>query len=306
MTLTERPRRDRLRRRLPGARVLRDGTVLYWWVEILAIAIFYFVYSQVRNANGNDPTAAFANATDIIHWQQLLGIYHEQTLQAWALHFRPIIVFCNYFYGSMHFIVTTGVMIFLYRKWSDDYPTWRNTLGIATAIALIGFTLFPLMPPRLLPAHYGFDPLTHYTTFWTINGVKSISNQFAAMPSVHCEWALWSRVRPDPPTQADVGEVARRHLPGDHGDRDRPHRQPLLPRRRRRVRRARRRRPARSPVRARPARARTRPVRRRPVATEAPGDGHRVRRWTSITSRSRPATRARSSHRSSATWAGSS
>ena len=100
-------------------------------------------------------------------------------------------MFCNYFYGSMHFIVTSGVMVFLYRKWSDDYPTWRNTLGIATAIALIGFTLYPLMPPRLLPAHYGFDPLTHYPTFWTFNGVKNISNQFAAMPSVHCGWALW-------------------------------------------------------------------------------------------------------------------
>ena len=162
--------RTRLHRRLPGARVLRDGTVLYWWVEIIAIAVFYFVYSQIRNANGNDPAAAFANASDIIHWQRLIGIYHEQTLQSWALHFRPIIVFCNYWYGSMHFIVTGGVMVFLYRKWSDDYPTWRNTLGIATAIALIGFTLYPLMPPRLLPAHYGFDPLTHYTTFWTING----------------------------------------------------------------------------------------------------------------------------------------
>jgi hypothetical protein len=188
---TQGPSGTALRRRLPGARVLRDGTVLYWWVEIIAILVFYLVYSRIRNANGNDPGLAFQHAKQIIDWQRSLGIYHEQTLQSWALHFRPLIVFCNYWYGSMHFIVTIGVMVFLYRKWSDDYPTWRNTLGIATAIALIGFTLYPLMPPRLLPAHFGFDPLTHYTTFWTISGVKSISNQFAAMPSVHCAWALW-------------------------------------------------------------------------------------------------------------------
>ena len=43
-------------------------------------------------------------------------------------------------------------MIYLYRKWSDDYPLWRNTLAVATGLALIGFALFPLMPPRLLPA----------------------------------------------------------------------------------------------------------------------------------------------------------
>ena len=34
---------------LPGGRRLRDGHSIYWWVEILAVAIFYFVYSTVRN-----------------------------------------------------------------------------------------------------------------------------------------------------------------------------------------------------------------------------------------------------------------
>ena len=51
------PRPVPWRRRLPGARVLRDGTVLYWWVEIIAILVFYLVYSRIRNANGNDPGA---------------------------------------------------------------------------------------------------------------------------------------------------------------------------------------------------------------------------------------------------------
>ncbi len=205
MTVAERPdARTSLRRRLPGARVLSNGAVVYWWAEILFIAVFYFVYSAIRNANGNDPAQAFANARDLIHWQQLLGINHEQLLQSWALHFKPIIIFCNYFYGSLHFVVTGGVMVFLYRKWSDDYPTWRNTLAIATAIALIGFTLFPLMPPRLLDPysvkhhlglHFGFrDTLAKDPTFWSFNqgAVNKISNQFAAMPSVHCAWALWS------------------------------------------------------------------------------------------------------------------
>ena len=42
-------------------------------------------------------------------------------------------------------------MIYLYRRWTNDYPLWRNTLAVATALALIGFAFFPLMPPRLLP-----------------------------------------------------------------------------------------------------------------------------------------------------------
>ena len=62
-----------------------------------------------------------------------LGIYHEQTFQQWALHFRPLILFANYYYGSFHFIVTIFAGVFLYRSCSDDYPRFRNTLAIATA-----------------------------------------------------------------------------------------------------------------------------------------------------------------------------
>ena len=123
---------------------------IYWWVEILAILVFYFVYSAIRNRTRPAPIHAFNNAEHIIHWQQRLGIYHEETIQDWALHFKPLIIAANYFYGSLHFVVTIAAGIYLFRKFSDDYPRYRNTLAIATLLALVGFKLFPLMPPRLL------------------------------------------------------------------------------------------------------------------------------------------------------------
>ena len=182
------------RRNLPGGRVLSTGQSLYWWAEVLFVGIFYFVYSAIRNANGNDTGAARRHALDIMRWQETLGINHEQALQHWAVQFKALIIACNYFYGSLHFVVTTGVLVFIYRKFSDDYPLWRNTIAIATALALIGFTFYPLLPPRLLPHHFGFvDTLDQYPTFWSFKqgAVNKISNQFAAMPSVHCAWALW-------------------------------------------------------------------------------------------------------------------
>jgi hypothetical protein len=197
MTVTRAGATRRLHRRLPGARDLRDGAVLYWWAEILFVAVFYAVYSTIRNANDGGTGTARSNALALIHWQQALGLNHERVLQEWALNFKPLIVACNYFYGSLHFVVTSGVLIFLYRKVSDEYPLARNTLAIATALALIGFSFFPLMPPRLLPAHFGFvDTLDKYPTFWSFKSgaVNKISNQYAAMPSVHCAWALWCAV----------------------------------------------------------------------------------------------------------------
>jgi len=180
--------------RLPGGRELRDGRHLYWWIEILAIIAFYMVYSAIRNANEGGTAHAFANARELISWQKALGINHEEWLQDWALHFRPLIIAMNYVYGSLHFVVTAGVGIFLYRRWTNDFPLWRNTLAVTTGLALIGFILWPLMPPRLLPESYSFvDTLAKYPTFWSFNSgaVSKISNQYAAMPSVHCAWALW-------------------------------------------------------------------------------------------------------------------
>jgi PAP2 superfamily len=194
----ERGAAPRVHRKLWAAKTLRDGHVIYWWAEMLMIGFFYIVYSAVRNADKVRTAEAFQHAKEILRWQHTLGIDHELTINQWALHFKPLVVASNYYYGSLHFIVTIGVGIFLFRKWPNDYPRWRNTLGIATSIALIGFRFWPLMPPRLLDtmphADFGFvDTLAKYPTLWTFNSgtMKNISNQFAAMPSVHCCWALW-------------------------------------------------------------------------------------------------------------------
>lgn len=180
-----------------GGRRLRDGSVLYWWVEILAILGFYLVYSAIRNANGTHPLHALHDARDIISLEHNLGIFHEATIQRWAMHSKALIVTANYLYGSLHFIVTIWVAVWLFRTHSDDYPRFRNTLAITTALALIGFTIFPLMPPRLLAGsglHIGFvDTLQRYPTFWSFDSgpAARVSNQYAAMPSVHIAWSTW-------------------------------------------------------------------------------------------------------------------
>jgi hypothetical protein len=188
------------RSRWPGGRTLSDGHVLYWWVEILAILAYYGVYSFVRNANGANPPGAVTHAKQIVDLEKSLGIFHEATIQSWALHFKPLIVSANYFYGSLHFIVTIFVGFYLYLKWSDDYPRFRNALAISTGLALVGFKFYPLMPPRLIDTvglHYGFvDTLAKYPTFWSFDsgGMSHLSNQFAAMPSVHICWATFCAV----------------------------------------------------------------------------------------------------------------
>lgn len=196
------------RRNIFSGRTLSDGKKLYWWREILIVIVVDVIYESVRNLSAGKPDKAYENALLIIDWQRNFGIWHEQAMQNFALDYTPLIVFANYFYGSVYIAATLFTLAFLYSKFPDDYSLFRNTLAIGTLCGLIGFALFPLMPPRLLDdtillhgvnaGHwFGFvDTLVEYPTFWSFNDetMKTISNQFAAMPSLHCGWAFWGLV----------------------------------------------------------------------------------------------------------------
>jgi len=185
------------RTRWRGGKRLRDGHTLYWWVEVLVVMAGNLVYESIRNANTTDVHLAYQNALKIIDWQQALWLNHEQTWQRWALEFEPLVIAGNYFYGSAYILVTLFALVFLYRRFPDDYPFWRNTLFVGTFVGLVGFAAFPLMPPRLLstmdPSWVFVDTLDQYPTFWSFNSeaMAKISNQYAAMPSLHCGWAFW-------------------------------------------------------------------------------------------------------------------
>lgn len=200
---------------------------VYWWKEAMIVAVFYAVYSWTRNLFGSNkiagdgiPDQAFTNAVRVIRVETALNLFHEETIQAWFLPYKWFIQFWNTWYGTMHFIVTLGVFVLLFVKRRDVFPQWRNTLAAMTALAILGFAFFPLMPPRLLdepcpandPTSYGgaciytserpeggwdfVDTLADYGGPWSFDSdtMASISNQYAAMPSMHIGWSTWCAV----------------------------------------------------------------------------------------------------------------
>ena len=169
---------------------------LRWWREVLYVLAFYVVYSFIRNKGvaTDSVQQAFSHAKDVIRVERLLGLYHEESLQDAFLGQRWFIRFWNIYYGSFHFVVTTGALVWCFRRRPDRYARWRNTLAWTTGLALIGYAFFPLMPPRLLPASYGYvDTLAKVGGLWSFDSgaMAKISNQYAAMPSLHFAWSTW-------------------------------------------------------------------------------------------------------------------
>ena len=170
---------------------------LRWWREVVYVLAFYFVYSGIRNKFGSAAVPrheALHHALDLIRLERWLGIFHEERIQRWFLDWHGFIRFWNVFYGTFHFVVTTGCIIWLFRRFPAQYIKWRTTLACTTALALIGFATFPLLPPRLLPGAYHFvDTLQVYGGLWSFDSgaMSKLSNQYAAMPSLHFGWSLW-------------------------------------------------------------------------------------------------------------------
>jgi PAP2 superfamily len=190
----------------------------FWWKEALIMFGFYVVYSIARNqfgsarvADGEEPVQAFRNALRVIRWERAVSSFQEEPIQELFLGWRAFLQFWNVFYGTAHFAVTMGAFVWLFRRGGRRFPAMRNALAFSTALAIVGFSLFPLMPPRLLNddglyggnrlaaeqgiEHFGFtDTIEEFGGPWKFDsgaGAK-VSNQYAAMPSMHIGWAAWS------------------------------------------------------------------------------------------------------------------
>ncbi len=177
-----------------------------WWVEVALVLAFYGIYTGIRNLFGSasvTPQRALDNANDVIRIERAVGLFHEQSIQSWFLDWDWFMWAWNVFYGTFHFVVTIFTLVYLFRHHPARYARYRNVFAVTTGVGLLGFSLFPLMPPRLLDdcasavggcSPHGFvDSLARYGGLWSFDSgaMQSVSNQYAAMPSLHFGWSLW-------------------------------------------------------------------------------------------------------------------
>lgn len=163
------------------------------WFEILLIAVGYWIYSLIRNAVPEQRGQALRNAAEVWHFERMIGIGVEEHVNHAVNAVTWLIVPMNYYYATLHFIITIGVLVWLFLRHPGRYAAARLVLGAETVIALLGYYLYPLAPPRLLP-HRGFiDTVALHHTWGSVSSgdLKSVSNQYAAMPSMHIGWSLW-------------------------------------------------------------------------------------------------------------------
>ncbi|MET7883092.1 bifunctional glycosyltransferase 87/phosphatase PAP2 family protein [Streptomyces avermitilis] len=162
-------------------------------LELLLIRVCYAAYSSVRLAATSNRATAEEHGHQIHSIEKALFIDVEQWLNHTVVKVPWLEGFLSFYYESFHFVVPLTILAVLYARRPADYRWARSSLGFATLLGLLGFWLYPLAPPRLMPG-LGFVDTVHGVQDFAkpdYGAMTALTNQYAAMPSLHFGWSLW-------------------------------------------------------------------------------------------------------------------
>jgi hypothetical protein len=174
---------------------IRDRVLPKGWGDaarqLLLFAAAYGLYQVVRGlVNGDDVALASWNATKVINLERTLHLFIEPTVQAWTVNVHWLIVVADVSYLYSQYLITFTVLLWIYVRRNDSFYFVRNMFMASMVIALIGYTIYPTAPPRLMP-EWGFtDPVALFTHITAERGTSAaLLNLYAAVPSMHVAFA---------------------------------------------------------------------------------------------------------------------
>jgi hypothetical protein len=147
---------------------------------------FYGAYQLARGLADRGVTEAFTNGTVVIEAQHRLGLLFEPVVQRFVEGSRFLITATSITYWLSQFAVVGLALLWVYFRHHERFAGFRNWLIAANLIGLVGYILMPTAPPRMFP-EWGFhDTLAEYAAVAHQDPlIASLSNPFAAMPSLH-------------------------------------------------------------------------------------------------------------------------
>ncbi len=162
-----------------------------WWVEALVIAWLCWLYDAVTNLAPLRLHVALAHAGEVLNLERSLHLDPELAFDRWLAAHHTLGLVVSDYYDNAHFVVTLGLLGWLWWRRADIYRPLRNTLVLVNVLAFIVFWRYPVAPPRMLKGFTDVVAATHAIGSWHTGALASHANELAAMPSLHIAWAVW-------------------------------------------------------------------------------------------------------------------
>ena len=160
--------------------------------ELLIIGGAYFLYMYTKSLVFDDIEAsALANASTIIALEKSLGFFWEPHWQEWAItSAKAVVVFFNWAYIFTFWPIILTAATILYVSNRPRYIYYRNVVLLSFVLAMLGFMLFPLAPPRMVAGQFVDTIKAFGPAFYASREFANYYNPYAAMPSLHFSWTV--------------------------------------------------------------------------------------------------------------------
>jgi hypothetical protein len=172
---------------LAGPRRLREFLAPVF-TEFALISALYSIWRLARELPFTHESGAIERARWIDHLQNALHFPTELSMQHFVLHHDWLARATNAYYATVHVPALIAFMVWLFFRHRDRYPHWRNGLALLTLGCLV-IRFIRVAPPRFLPELHFVDLSTRYGLGVYGPVGTGVSDQFAAMPSIHVGWA---------------------------------------------------------------------------------------------------------------------
>jgi len=165
-------------------------------LELVLILGLWVLYSLARLLADTNMDPALQRANELLHVESLMGIQWEIPLNRLFSDHRILGLAGSYWYATLHYVVTAGVLIWLWRLGADRYGPARRALVIGTLLGLLAYIYMPTAPPRYLAGYVDVLSLHSADGWWGADasaprGLGGLTNELAAFPSLHAGWSLW-------------------------------------------------------------------------------------------------------------------
>ena len=159
-------------------------------IEAAGAVALYAVYEVVRGVGGENWASARLHTEDIVGLERSLGVYWEHGVQTASLAVPGLGSLLGFLYLALHLVGTAAFLVWVHRRHRERFAFVRTTVVLSTAIALVGYVLYPAAPPRL--AGLGFDDAVSSHTKLNLSSdmLGALYNPIAAVPSLHFGYAL--------------------------------------------------------------------------------------------------------------------
>jgi hypothetical protein len=157
-------------------------------LELTLMSALYSIWRLARVLPLDRQQGAIDRARQINRLQHDLRFPSELSLQRFVLAHESFGRLLNWYYAVFHVPALVAFMVWIFFRHRDRYSHWRNALAISTAFCVI-IRFVRVAPPRFLTDLGYIDLASRFG--WDVYGPvgTGVSDQFAAMPSIHVGWA---------------------------------------------------------------------------------------------------------------------